>query len=248
MSLQGQHAVVTGGGKGIGESIARKLADLGAKLTLMGRHKDTLDAVASSLPEAQSVVCDVSDEANVKSAFAQAVESFGPVSILVNNAGIAGSSPFARTTLDQFQKIMDVNVTGTFLCTREVLPAMLESKTGRIVNIASTAGLEGNAYIAPYSASKHAMVGMTKSLAKEVLGTAITVNAICPGYTDTEMAQLAVDTAVSKTGKSLEEARAMIAQQNPQKRIIHPDEVAEMVAWLCLGNSSGITGQAIMIA
>ncbi len=248
MSLQGQHAVVTGGGKGIGESIARKLSEQGAKLTLMGRNKDTLDATVSSLQNAQAVVCDVSDEAKVQSAFVQAVERFGNISILVNNAGIADSAPFAKTTLEQFQKIMNINVTGTFLCTREVLPAMLDSKAGRIVNIASTAGLEGSAYIAPYSASKHAMIGLTKSLAMETIGTSITVNAVCPGYTDTEMAQLAVDTAASKTGKSVDEARAMIAKQNPQKRMIHPDEVAEMVAWLCEQNSSGITGQAIMIA
>jgi len=248
MSLQGQHAVITGGGKGIGESIARKLSEQGAKLTLMGRKKDTLDATVSSLQNAQAVVCDVSDETKVQSAFAQAVEGFGNISILINNAGIADSAPFAKTTLEQFQKIMNINVTGTFLCTREVLPSMLEAKAGRIVNIASTAGLEGSAYIAPYSASKHAMIGLTKSLAMETIGTQITVNAVCPGYTDTEMAQLAVDTAASKTGKSVDEARAMIAKQNPQRRMIHPDEVAEMVAWLCQSASSGITGQALMVA
>lgn len=246
--LDGQHAVVTGGGKGIGAAIAHALSQRGANVTLMGRHLNVLERAAQSLAHAQSITCDVSDEEQVASAFAGAVENYGPVSILINNAGIASSAPFHRQTLDAFRKVLEVNLLGAFLCAKAVLPSMLENQAGRIVNVASMAGLAGSPYITAYSASKHGMIGMTRCLALEVAGKNITVNAVCPGYTDTEMARQAVDTVMAKTGRSEEQARAMIVRDNPQGRMIQPEEVAQTVAWLCTPQASGITGQAIVIA
>jgi NAD(P)-dependent dehydrogenase (short-subunit alcohol dehydrogenase family) len=243
-----QHAVITGGGRGIGAAIAKSLASKGIKLTLMGRTADTLNELASTLPEAQGIVCDVSDEANVQQAFAQAAEAFGSVSMLINNAGIASSSPFTRLTLEDFQRVLDINLIGTFLCTRAVLPAMLEAKAGRVVNVASTAGLGGNPYITAYSASKHGVIGLTRCLALEVAVKGITVNAVCPGYTDTDMAHQAIETVQTKTGRDEADARAMIVADNPQGRMITPEEVADTVTWLCSDEASGITGQSIMIA
>lgn len=247
-TLRNQHAVVTGGGSGIGAAIARKLSSLGAKLTLMGRHLDTLGNVASALDETQVIVCDVADEPQVKRALTKAVEGFGPISILINNAGIADSAPFTKITLKSFQNVLNVNLLGTFLCSRTVLPKMLAAESGRIVNVASTAGLQGNPYIAAYSASKHGVIGLTRSLALEVAAKGITVNAVCPGYTETDMAKLAIDTVMAKTGLNETEARAAILKDNPQGRMIQPEEVAETVAWLCTPAAQGITGQAVVIA
>lgn len=246
--LNGQHAVVTGGGSGIGAAVARKLSDLGAKVTLMGRRLDALERTASGLKQARAVACDVGNETLVERAFAQAVQGFGPVSALVNNAGIATSVPFHKLTLEGFRQVLDINLLGTFLCTRAALVGMLEAKAGRIVNVASTAGLDGHRYITAYSASKHGVIGLTKCLADEVAAKGITVNAVCPGYTETDMAQLAIRTVIASTGKSEAEARALIAKQNPQGRMIQPQEVAEAVAWLCSPAAGGITGQAIVIA
>ena len=246
--LNGQHAVITGGGSGIGAVAAKKLSQAGAKVTLMGRRLDALEQVAATLKQAQAVVCDVSDETLVEKAFAQTVKGFGPVSILINNAGMASSAPFHKLTLKSFRQVLDINLLGTFLCARAALPGMLEAKAGRIVNVASIAGLGGHPYITAYSASKHAVIGLTKCLALEVVSRGITVNAVCPGYTETDMARLAIQTVMAKTGKSEPEARALIAKDNPQGRIIQPEEVAETVVWLCSPGAGGITGQAIVIA
>jgi len=243
-----EHAVVTGGGTGIGAAVARQLSQQGFRLTLMGRHLDTLNAVAKALPQAQTIPCDVSEEDHVQKAFAQAEKSFGPVSVLVNNAGVATSAPLHKMGLDTFRRVLDVNVLGAFLCARAVLPAMLEAKLGRIVNVASVAGLQGHPYISAYAASKHAVVGMTKCLALETCARGVTVNAVCPGYTETEMAELAIDTVVQQTGLSPAQAREAIVRVNPQGRMIQPQEVAETVAWLCSPAASAITGQAIVIA
>jgi len=170
------------------------------------------------------------------------------VSVLVNNAGIATSAPLARTSLDEFQRVLNINLTGTFLCTREALPGMLGAESGRIVNVASIAGLGGNPYISAYAASKHGVIGLTRCLALEVVSQGITVNAVCPGYTDTDMAQQAIDTVKAKTGRDAAAARAAIVADNPQGRMISPEEVADTVAWLCSDLARGITGQAIMIA
>ena len=184
----------------------------------------------------------------MRAAFEAAAEKLGPVSILINNAGIAGSAAFHRMELAHWQSMIETNLTGTFLCTRAAYPAMREAKWGRIVNVASTAGLSGYAYIAAYAASKHGMIGLTRSLALEAAKTGVTVNAVCPGYTDTDIVRTTLDSIMEKTGRSEEEALAELTQLNPQGRLIQPAEVAETVAWLCLDSSASITGQSIVIA
>jgi NAD(P)-dependent dehydrogenase (short-subunit alcohol dehydrogenase family) len=240
--------VVTGGGRGIGAAIAGRLAGLGATVTLMGRDMTRLEATAAALPQARAIPCDVTDEAAVGRAFAQATEQAGDPHILINNAGTAATAPFAKTTLDQFRRMLDVNLTGAFLCSRAVLPAMTDAVFGRIVNIASTAGLKGYAYVSAYCAAKHGLVGMTRALALETAATGITVNAVCPGYTDTDMVRDAVTAIATKTGRSVAKARDALIKGNPQGRLIQPEEVAESVAWLCHPGSGAITGQAIVVA
>ena len=247
-ALAGRHAVVTGGGRGIGAAIARHLAGLGAAVTVMGRDVSRLEETAAALPGARALACDVTDEAAVGRAFAQAVEQTGAAHILVNNAGAAVSAPLARTTLEQFHAMIEVNLTGAFLCCRAVLPAMLAAGTGRIVNIASTAGLTGGAYISAYCAAKHGLVGLTRALALETADKGITVNAVCPGYTETAMAHRAIAAIVEKTGRSEAEARAELVKTNPQGRLVQPEEVAATVAFLCLPGAESITGQAVVLA
>jgi NAD(P)-dependent dehydrogenase (short-subunit alcohol dehydrogenase family) len=248
LALDGRHAVVTGGGRGIGAAVASALADAGARITLMGRSEAPLQEKASELQMARAVRCDVTDEAAVAAAFAEAVGAFGPVAILINNAGAAASAPFVRTSLELFRRLLDVNLIGTFLCSRAALPGMLEARFGRIVNVASVAGLKGAAYVSAYCAAKHGVVGLTRALALETATKGITVNAVCPSYTDTEMARRAIATIVEKTGRSAEEAEAELVRKNPQGRLIRPDEVAATVLWLCAPGSEAITGQAIAIA
>jgi NAD(P)-dependent dehydrogenase (short-subunit alcohol dehydrogenase family) len=247
-SLDGLHAVVTGGGSGIGAAIAEALAAEGASLTLMGRTLDRLTAGAATLPGAHALACDVTDEAAVQSSFAEAAALGGPVAILVNNAGTVESAPFQRTTLAQFRRMIDVNLTGAFLCSRAALPAMLAGGFGRIVNIASTAGLRGYPYVAAYCAAKHGLVGLTRALAQELARQPVTVNAVCPGYTDTDMVRGAVDRIVDKTGRSREAVAAELAKANPQGRLVEPREVAGLVAFLCRRDSGAMTGQAIAVA
>ncbi len=247
-TLDGLHAVVTGGGSGIGAAIAEALAGEGASLTLMGRRLDRLTARAATLPGARALACDVTDEAAVESAFAEAASQGGPVAILVNNAGSAESAPFQRTTLAQFRRMIDVNLTGAFLCSRAALPAMLAGGFGRIVNIASTAGLRGYPYVAAYCAAKHGLVGLTRALAQELARQPVTVNAVCPGYADTDMVRNAVDRIVDKTGRSREAATAELAKVNPQGRLVQPREVAGLVAFLCRRDSAAMTGEAIAVA
>jgi 3-hydroxybutyrate dehydrogenase len=221
------------------------LASQGVAVTLMGRSMKRLKAL--ELPASHCIVADVSDADSVKHAF-DAAADFGPVDILVNNAGQADSQPFTRTTLDQWQRMLDVNLTGTFLCTQQVLPGMLERGRGRIVNIASTAALKGYAYVAAYCAAKHGVIGLTRALALEVARKGVTVNAVCPGYTETELIERAVHQIVTKTGRSAEQAKLELASTNPQGRLVKPDEVAQAVLWLCRDESSSITGQAIAVA
>ena len=247
--LAGLHAVVTGATRGIGWAIAETLAGLGARLTLMGRNQTLLAERADAIGGAGSaIVCDVTDEASVEAAFADAVEANGAVSILINNAGAAGSAPFHRMETAHWREMLDTNLTGAFLCTRQVYPAMRETGWGRIVTVASTSGLKGYGYIAAYAASKHGVIGMTRSLALEAAKTGVTVNAVCPGYTDTDIVQATVDNIVDKTGRTVDEARAELAHHNPQGRLVQPWEVAEAVAWLCLPASASITGQSIAVA
>jgi NAD(P)-dependent dehydrogenase (short-subunit alcohol dehydrogenase family) len=247
-ALERRHAVVTGGGRGIGAAIADALADAGARVTLMGRREAPLQEKAHALPMARAVVCDVTEEDSVAAAFAEAAEAFGPVALLVNNAGAAESAPLLRTSLELFRRLLDVNLIGTFLCSRAALPGMLEAGFGRIINVASVAGLKGAAYVSAYCAAKHGVIGLTRALALETATRGITVNAVCPSYTDTEMAQRAIANIVAKTGRSAAEAETALVGKNPQGRLIRPDEVAAAVLWLCAPGSEAMTGQAIALA
>jgi NAD(P)-dependent dehydrogenase (short-subunit alcohol dehydrogenase family) len=197
---------------------------------------------------ARAVVCDVTEEDSVAAAFAEAAEAFGPVALLVNNAGAAESAPLLRTSLELFRRLLDVNLIGTFLCSRAALPGMLEAGFGRIINVASVAGLKGAAYVSAYCAAKHGVIGLTRALALETATRGITVNAVCPSYTDTEMAQRAIANIVAKTGRSAADAETALVGKNPQGRLVRPEEVAATVAWLCAPGTEAITGQAIAVA
>ncbi len=251
--LAGRHALITGGGKGIGAAIAEALAGLGASLTLVGRDQAALDTTRDSLGKRMAVpivshVADVTDPAAVATAFSRASDEIGPVSILVNNAGAAESAAFLRTDRGLWDAMLAINVTAAFTCTQAALPMMRGAGWGRVINIASTAGLKGYRYVSAYVAAKHALVGLTRSLALELANTAITVNAVCPGFTDTALLDRSVKNITEKTGVSIDHARAQLAETNPQGRLITPGEVAHTVAWLCHADSAAITGQAIAVA
>ena len=247
--LAGKHAVVTGGGRGIGAAVAAELGRLGATLSLLGRNGEQLQGYADSFPGgAAAVQCDVADEQSVHQAFAAARERFGDPYVLVNNAGQAESISFTEMPRELWDRMLAVNLTGTMLCTQQVLPAMLDAAGGRVINIASTAGLRGYTKTAAYCAAKHAVIGLTRALALETARAGITVNAVCPGYTDTDMARAAVDGLVAKLGITPDEALAMLTRINPQRRLVQPEEVARTVAWLCAPESAAVTGQAIAVA
>ncbi len=243
-SLEGQHALVTGGSTGIGLAIAKAMAGAGAKVTIASRDTERLDAVAAEHPGIEAMPLDVADGDSVT----KAIASIDPVDVLVNNAGIVSTAPFERSTLESFEKIMAVNVYGAFRCTQAVLPGMRERKRGRIINIASTAALKGYAYVSMYTASKHAVLGMTRALALELAETPITANCVCPGFTDTPMADGAIEHLTGRTGRSEDEVLAELVKHNPQKRLIDPAEVAAAVLWLCADESRSISGQAIAVA
>ncbi|WP_342620606.1 SDR family NAD(P)-dependent oxidoreductase [Rhodoferax sp. GW822-FHT02A01] len=246
--LQGKHALVTGGGSGIGAAIALALVEQGARVTVLGRRMEPLQSLVAQHPETLQAVCaDVSDAAQVEAAVRDAQVRFGPIHILVNNAGQAASAPFLKTDASLLHQMLDVNLHGTWNCTQAVLPQMLQAGWGRIVNVASTAGITGYAYVAAYCAAKHAVVGLTRSLALEVAKKGVTVNAVCPGYTETEILRESIANVVAKTGRSEAEARAEFAKGNPQGRIVQPAEVADTVRWLCGESASSITGQAIAV-
>jgi NAD(P)-dependent dehydrogenase (short-subunit alcohol dehydrogenase family) len=246
--LAGRTAVVTGASRGIGAAIAEVFATQGAELVLLGRNLAPLEAFASRLPvRTLPVAADVTDPESVGVAFAHIREQFPRIDILVNNAGQALSAPFTRTDFELWQSMLAVNLNGAYLCTREVWPAMLKQDYGRIVSIASIAGLTGLAYASAYSAAKHGLIGLTRALAREAAASAVTVNAVCPGYTDTDMVRDAVANIVAKTGKNAEDVRAAMVAGNPQGRLLQPAEVANTVLWLCLPGSESITGQAIAV-
>ncbi len=245
--LDGKHALITGGGKGIGAAIARRLAKEGAAITLVGRDEAALAETAARLPLAQALPLDVTDEDAVRAAFDRAAAALGPVLILVNNAGIVRTAPLHRLRLADARAMMAVNFEGALLCAQAALPAMFEAGWGRIVTIASLAGLEGAPYVAGYCASKHAVVGMTKALALEVAQKGITANAICPGYVETDMVKRGVANIMEKTGMSEADARAELAKNNPQGRIIAPEEVAAAAAWLCAPGAESVNGIALPI-
>ena len=246
--FKGQHAVVTGGGRGIGAAIATALSQAGAKVTILGRDLKRLQAHATTLRGAQAIACDVTVESSIRSAFAAAVKTFGAVDILVNNAGQAHVSPVYKTELRDFEELLRVNLTGAFLCTREVLPAMIDRRRGRIVNIASTAGLKGYTRMSAYCASKHGLIGLTRAVALEVATQGVTVNAICPTYTESEMTGEGVKAISTRLDISEADALAQLTKQIPQGKMLSPEDVAAAVLWLCSAEASSVTGIALPIA
>jgi len=249
--LAGKHAIVTGASRGIGAAIAAALAADGMCVSLLGRDAGNLRRVSDGLNagnRAFPIVADMTDAASVQNAFAAARGRFGAVHLLVNNAGQAASAKFTDTDEALWNRLIAVNLTGTFLATRNAVPDMLAEGFGRIVNIASTAGLRGAPYISAYASSKHAVIGLTRSLALEYATRNITVNAVCPGFVDTDMVKEAIANIKSKTGRSDSEALAALVASNPQRRLVQPREVADTVLWLCRPGSESVTGQNIVLA
>lgn len=240
-----QHAVVTGGGSGIGAAIATAMTEAGARVTLMGRNAEKLQDKAEELGT-EFQVADVTDRTQVATAFAAAARQNGRVTILVNNAGAAEAAAFGKMDDELWDRLIAVNLTGVYNCTKAAIAAMAEAGSGRIVNIASTAALTGYAYVSAYCAAKHGVVGLTRALALEYARKGITVNAVCPGYTNTDIIEQAIDKIVAATGRSRDEALAEMLKVNPQQRLIEPEEVAATVMWICQQES--ITGQAIAVA
>ena len=241
------HALVTGGGRGIGRAIASALVQAGATVTVIGRNRNTLDEAVAAGAAHFAAVADVADQAAISAAIAE-VARRQPIDILVANAGIAESAPFGKSDAALFRRMMDVNFMGVVHAVQAVLPSMKERPYGRIVAVASTAGLKGYAYVSAYSAAKHAVVGLVRSLALELANTRVTVNAVCPGFTDTDLVAGSIDNIMKKTGRSHAQAVAELARHNPQGRLVTPDEVADTVLWLCGEGAGAITGQAVAVA
>lgn len=254
MDLSGKAALVTGSGRGIGAVIARRLAAAGAKVAVCARTSAQVEQVAESIrkagsgsQEAIALTCDVTDRDDVDSLVQDAQTALGPLDILVNNAGGANSAPVTRITLEDWNQTIALNATSAFLLTRALLPGMLERGFGRVINVASVAGLTGSKYIAAYSAAKHALVGLTRCAAVEVAGTGVTINALCPGFVDTPMTDATLDNVMAKTGLSREKALETILALNQQPRLVTCDEVAHVALSLCDPDGAGINGQAIAI-
>lgn len=244
-----RHALVTGGGQGIGAAIAHAMAAQGMRVTIVGRRISVAQAMADRNPEHLfAAAADVTDPEQVAAALQLAESRFGAVEVLVNNAGQAQSTPFLKMDLNLWHQMLSVNLTGTMICTQAVLPAMLRSGWGRIVNIASTAGQTGYAYVTAYCAAKHGVLGLTKSLALELATKGITVNAVCPGFTETDLVRASIERVVAKTGRTHEQAMAEFVNTNPQGRLVQPEQVANAVMWLCGESADAVTGQAISVS
>jgi NAD(P)-dependent dehydrogenase (short-subunit alcohol dehydrogenase family) len=241
------HALVTGGSRGIGREIARALKSAGATVTIVGRNRATLEAAIADGCADHMAVADVADQATLSAAIGIAA-SRQPIDILIANAGVAESAPFAKSDAALFHRMMDINFMGVVHTVQAALPAMKDRPHGRIVMIASTAGLKGYPYVSAYVAAKHAVIGLMRSLALELASGNVTVNAVCPGFTDTDLVAGSIDTIMKKTGRSREQAATELARHNPQGRLVTPQEVADTVLWLCGTGAGAITGQAIAVA
>ena len=248
MELAGLHAFVTGGGRGIGEAVSRSLVVSGAVVTIVGRTEASLRNVVDAGGASAWMLLDVTDDRAIARCVAAAAAERGPIEILVNNAGAVETAAFGRIDRGLWDRMLAANLTSVFLMSQAVLPGMLARRRGRIVNIASTAGLTGYPYVAAYVAAKHGVVGLTRALALEVATSGITVNAVCPGYTETELLRESMQNIVRKTGRSEADVRASIIRNNPQARLVRPDEVAAAVNFLCGPGSDAMTGQAIAVA
>ncbi|MDX8453133.1 SDR family NAD(P)-dependent oxidoreductase [Mesorhizobium sp. VK9D] len=246
--ITGKHALVTGGGSGVGKAIALILAEAGVNVTICGRREAALAEVAKESDRIFPIAADVTNEAEMAALHKKADAARGPFDIVVANAGMAGSAPAHKTSLADWQRTLDVNLTGAFLTVKPALAGMLARKTGRIIFVASTAGLKGYAYVAPYVAAKHGVVGLMRALAAETAKSGVTVNAVCPGFVETDMLEESIARIVEKTGRSVDEARASLSTTNPQGRFIQPEEVASAVLWLCRDAARSITGQAISVS
>ncbi|PDQ20053.1 3-hydroxyacyl-CoA dehydrogenase [Mesorhizobium sanjuanii] len=247
-AITGTHALVTGGGSGVGRAIALALARAGITVTICGRREAVLAEVAGESDRIFGIAADVTDEASMASLYSNAEAARGPFDIVVANAGMSGSAPAHRTSLADWQRTLDVNLTGAFLTVKPALAGMAARKAGRIVFVASTAGLKGYPYVTAYVAAKHGVVGLMRALAAENAKSGVTVNAVCPGFVETEMLEESIQRIVEKTGRSVEEARRSLASTNPQGRFIQPEEVAAAVLWLCGDAAGSITGQAISVS
>ncbi|HEY3104708.1 MAG TPA: SDR family NAD(P)-dependent oxidoreductase [Pyrinomonadaceae bacterium] len=253
MKLANRLAFITGGGRGIGRAIALAFASEGASVIVAARTREQIESVAAEINEQQgaealAVECDVAYSESVKRAFERATEKFARApDILVNNAGIVETAPFVKTDEAMWQRHLTVNLTGSYHCTRVALGAMVAGRWGRVINIASIAGKTGAPYISAYAASKHGVLGLTRSLALEVAAQGITVNAICPGYVDTEMTEHGIENIVARTGISADEARTALEGMSPQNRMITAEEVAAVAVLLASEEGRGINGQAINV-
>lgn len=250
VGLEGRHVVVTGASRGIGAAVALELARSGARVSLVSRRLEHVEAARTRLPHAErhaAFAADVTDPQAATAMMADAVARLGPLFALVNNAGAGEAAAFLEATEAQWRRMIDVNLMSAVFCTRAVLPAMLERREGRIVNMASTASLRGYRHVSAYTASKHALLGFTRALAIEVSKDGVTLNAVCPGYTNTEMLVASLRDAAARAGKSEEEVRARFAASNAGGRLVEPDEVARVVAWLCGPEADGVTGRFVTV-
>jgi NAD(P)-dependent dehydrogenase (short-subunit alcohol dehydrogenase family) len=247
-SLDGHHAIVTGGGRGIGRAVARALSSAGAAVTVVGRKEAALAAAAAAGDAAGYVIADVTDARALRQEIERAAALRGPIAILVANAGGAESAPFARSDDDLFRRMLDLNLMGVVHATHAVLAGMMARGFGRIVAVASTAGLKGYPYVTAYCAAKHAVVGLVRALALETARTGVTVNAVCPGYTDTDLVRQSLDRIEHKTGRPRDEALAAMIKDNPLGRLIRPEEVAAAVLALCGPDAAAITGETLAVA